>query len=231
MIRVAILEYEKETKDIVFELSKIFAKTDWTFRHYRKASDLAKAMKDEEYHLFIFDEMFKTVRLESVFVHDNPNALFVYVCEDADTTRKDDQRSRIIYIEKDKLVEDLKKNESVIIKQCSQVELYNLSYDGVHVNLPYEDIYYLEKVDKMVYFHTKKGEFHKRTNMSESEKLFEPYGFIRVHVSYLVNTKHIVSWYKDEVELSTQEKIPVSRSHKRRLANLNKQKMPEKIPL
>ena len=29
MIKVAILEYEKETKDIVFQLSKLFVNEDW----------------------------------------------------------------------------------------------------------------------------------------------------------------------------------------------------------
>ena len=79
MIKVAILEYEKETKDIVFQLSKLFMHEDWCFRHYLKASDLAKRMKEEEYQLFVFDEMFKTSRIESVFVHDNPNAIVIYV--------------------------------------------------------------------------------------------------------------------------------------------------------
>ena len=227
MIRVAFLEYEKETKDIVFELARIFNEMDWTFRHYRKASDLAKAMKNEEIHLFIFDEMFKTSRLESVFVHDNPNALFIYVCQNASLTKANDQRSRVLYIEKDKLIGDLRKYENTILAQCSQVDLYNLSYDGVHVNLAYEDIYYLEKVDKMVYFHTKKGEFHKRINMSELETIFAPYGFLRVHVSYLVNAKHIVAWYKDEVMIVTQEKIPMSRAQKRKIMAQNKPRIPE----
>lgn len=229
MIRVAILEYEKETKDIIFELSKAFMEIDWTFRHYRKASDLNRAMKNEEYHLFIFDEMFKTARLESVFVHDNPNAFFIYVCQDAAKTRQDDQRTRVLYIEKDHLVEDLKKYEALIVAQCSQIDLYSLSYDGVHVNFAYEDIYYLEKVDKMVFFHTKKGKFHKRMNMSDLETIFEPYGFLRVHVSYLVNAKHIVAWFKDEVLLATQERIPLSRAQKRKLSSQMKENRP-RIP-
>lgn len=227
MIRIAILEYEKETKDIVFELSKMFCKVDWTFRHYRKASDLAKAMKDEEYHLFIFDEMFKTTRLESVFVHDNPNALFIYVCSDVEKIRQNDQRSRILYVDKTDLVSSLRSYEETIITQTQQVDLYNLSYDGVHVNLAYEDIYYLEKIDKMVYFQTKKGRFHKRANMSELETVFKPYGFLRVHVSYLVNMKHIVAWYKDEVEIVTGQRIPLSRAQKRKIFGSNKPKMPE----
>lgn len=217
MIKVAILEYEKETKDITFQLSKIFSKTDWCFRHYYKASELAKAMKEEQFHLFIFDEMFKTPRLESAFVHDNPNALFIYVCSNVEEVRDGDQRARVLYFSKGHLVMDLKENEDTILKQCMQVNFYTLIYDGVHVNLPYADIYYLEKIDKMVYFHTKKGVFHKRMNMSELEDLFTPYGFIRVHVSYMVNEKHIIAWFKDEVELDIGQKIPLSRAQKRKI--------------
>ena len=217
MIRVAILEYEKETKDIVFQLSKMFLKTDWTFRHYWKASELAKAMKEETYQIFIFDEMFKTPRLESVFVHDNPNALFIYVCENVIKTKQDDQRERIIYIGRNQIEKDLKDHKDAIVSQSLQSDVYSFSYSGVHVNLPYEDIYYLEKNEKMVYFYTKKGEFHKRTNMSDLEKIFEPYGFLRVHVSYLVNSKHIVSWTKDEVEIKNGVRIPLSRQQKKRL--------------
>ncbi|MCF0105608.1 MAG: LytTR family transcriptional regulator [Holdemanella sp.] len=217
MIRVAFLEYEKETKDIVFILSKMFMNVDWTFRHYTKASELLKAMKEEEYNVFVFDEIFKTNRMESVFVHDNPNAIFIYVCVNPIVVKKDDQRGRIFYIEKDKLNVRLNEIRDAITSQASQKELYALSYDGIKVNLPYEEIYYLEKSEKMVYFHTKKGIFHQRINMSNLEDVFTPYGFIRTHVSYLVNEKHIVAWYKDEVELITSKKIPLSRAQKKKI--------------
>ena len=75
MIRIGILEHEKETKDIVFALAKVFDGMDWTFRHFYKASQLAKASQNTEFQIFIFDEMFKTPRFESVFVHDQPNAV------------------------------------------------------------------------------------------------------------------------------------------------------------
>ncbi len=217
MIRVAFLEYEHETKEIVFQLSKILKGLDWTFEHYYKASELARAMKDRTFHLFVFDEMFKTPRLESAFVHDNPNALFIYVCDDVKKVQGEDQRSRVLYISKKNLLEDLKSMDDFLRAQCSQVDMYTLIYDGVHVNFAYEDIYYLEKQEKMVYFHTKKGIFHKRMNMGEFEALFKPYGFLRVHVSYLVNEKHIIAWYKDEVELDTAEKIPLSRAQRRKI--------------
>ena len=86
------------------------------------------------------------------------------------------------------------------------------------MNLAYEDIYYLEKNEKMVYFYTKKGVFHKRDSMNALEEIFKEFGFLRVHVSYIVNSKYIVAWYKDEVELINKVLIPVSRGKKRKIS-------------
>ncbi len=218
MIKVAILEYEKETKDIVFQLSKLFVNEDWCFRHYLKASDLAKRMEEEEYQLFIFDEMFKNARMESVFVHDNPNAIVIYVCENPIKTRSDDERSRVFYISKANIASDISAYDQMIRSQCIQGDVYEFNYDGVHMNFAYEDIYYLEKNEKMVYFYTKKGVFHKRDSMNALEDIFKEFGFLRVHVSYIVNSKYIVAWYKDEVELTNKVLIPVSRGKKRKIS-------------
>ena len=218
MIRVAFLEYEREVKDIVYLMSKTFVENDWTFRTYTKASDLMKGLKNESYQIFVFDEIFKTPRIESVFVHDNPKSLFIFVVENKYRYLKEDQRGRVLYIERDRIQEQYEEIQDSILKQSIQTNLYRLTYNGVDVNLPYEEIYYLEKIDKMVYFHTKKGEFHQRINMSQLETLFSPYGFLRVHVSFLVNEKHIASWYKDEVELTTGKRIPLSRQQKRKIS-------------
>lgn len=225
MIRIAFLEYEKETKDIAFALSKIFQDEDWTFRHFYKASDLARHMKKEQFSLFVFDEIFKTPRLESVFVHDNPTAIFIYVCSNVEKIKMQDQRARILYISKENVEKEMERYKDIIRWQCAQSDLYNLVYDGVNVNLPYDDIYYMEKIEKLVYFHTKKGVFHKRTNMSDLEEEFSAYGFIRTHVSYLVNEKHIVAWFKDEVDLDNGKRIPLSRAQKRKIFARKKESM------
>lgn len=217
MIKVAVLEHEKETKDIVFTLAFFFKDIDWTFRHFYKASELAKQMKEEQYQIFIFDEIFKSPRLESVFVHDNPSAMFLYVCQDPQKVRGDDMRERILYISKDNLVKDLENCRDSLVGQARQKEVYTLVYNGVQIDIPIEDIYYLEKVEKNVFFHTRKGEFHRRLNLSDLEEVFEPYGFKRVHVSYLVNSKYITALYKDEVEINHDVRIPLSRAQKKKL--------------
>lgn len=159
MIRVALLEHEKETKEVVFALGKIFDGVDWTFRHFYKPSVLAKICQNQAFQIFVFDEMFKSNRFESVFVHDHPNTLILYLCQDVHKLQAEDQRQRVFYLSKESIQEDLMTYSDSLLTQTKQADLYSIQYDGVHVSMPYEDIYYLEKMDKMVYFHTKKGSF------------------------------------------------------------------------
>ncbi len=217
MIRVAILEHEKESKDILFWLGGCFSQIDWTFRHFYKASLLAKAMKDETYSIFFFDEMFQTPRLESVFVHDNPGALFVYLCDNPEPKRKQETRSRIHYVSKSNLKQDLAAISQDLLRQASQKDSYTLVYQGVSIDLPIEDIFYLEKIGKNVHFHTRKGEFHRRLNLADLDEIFSAYGFLRVHISFLVNAKYLTGIYKDEVELNHSMRVPLSRAQKKKL--------------
>lgn len=217
MIRVAILEHEKESKDVIFHLGKCFAHEDWTFRHFFKASDLLKQTKEEQFQIFVFDEMFKTPRMDSVFVHDNPSALFLYLCQDPKQYAANDERGRILYLSKESIAEDLRMHDALLCAQARQKEQYSLICQGVKIEIPVEDIYYLHKVDKNVYFYTRKGEFHRRISLSSLEETFEPYGFLRVHASYLVNGKYITGIYKDEVEVNHELRVPVSRQQKKKL--------------
>ena len=215
MIKAAILEREKESKDIIFLLGEYFREVDWTFRHFYKASELARATKNESYQIFVFDEIFKSPRLESVFVHDNPSSIFIFVCEDPEMSRNGDARERIFYISKASLAEDFERIRPKIVAQSRQQEIYELTYNGVQIDIPVEDIYYMEKIEKNVYFHTRKGVFHKRFSMIELEKYFENYGFMRVHVSYIVNSKYITGIYQDQVEINHERRIPLSRARKK----------------
>ncbi|MEY8379983.1 LytR/AlgR family response regulator transcription factor [Ileibacterium valens] len=216
MIKAAILEREKESKDIIFLLGEYFREVDWTFRHFYKASELAKAMKNEQYQIFVFDEIFKSPRLESVFVHDNPTAIFIFVCENPEEIKNGDTRERIFYISKAAMTEDLEKIRSIIVGLVRQKEVYSFTYNSIQIDIPIEDIFYMEKIEKNVYFYTRIGTFHRRLNMVNLEEYFTRYGFMRVHVSYIVNTKYITGIFHDEVEINREKRIPLSRSQKKK---------------
>ncbi|MBD5424013.1 MAG: LytTR family transcriptional regulator [Allobaculum sp.] len=217
MIKVAILEHERETKEIAFVLANYFSNLDWTFRHFYKASELVKAMKEETYQIFFFDEVFQTPRFESVFVHDNPSSLIIYLCQDPKTKTVQETRRRVLYLDKSALRQELGRIETELKAQANQQECYSLIYQGVRIDIPIEDIYYLEKIGKNVHFYTRKGEFFRRLSLTDLDDLFSKYGFLRVHISYLVNAKYLTGIYKDEVELNHKLRVPLSRSQKRKL--------------
>lgn len=217
MIRVAILEHEKPTKEIVFALGSLYDNLDWTFRHYFKASLLARKMKDEAFQVFFFDEIFRSPRLESVFIHDNPGALFVYVCADPANMTQEDNRERVLYINRDCIPAEMQRISEKLLMQARQKEVYTLTYNGVQIDVPIEDIYYLEKVDKNVLFHTRKGVFKRRMRLADMEEYFAPYGFTRTHISYLVNSKYITGVFPSEVEINHEIMIPLSRQQKKKL--------------
>lgn len=66
----------------------------------------------------------------------------------------------------------------------------------------------MEKIEKNVYFYTRIGTFHRRLNMVNLEEYFTRYGFMRVHVSYIVNTKYITGIFHDEVEINRKSGFP-----------------------
>lgn len=217
MIRIAILEHEDETKRAVFTLARIFSKADWTFRHYYKASALAKALNDEHYDIFIFDEMFRTPRMDSVFVHDHPEAMVLYICDDPAVHEKSDHPARLFFLDRSHIEQSLEDIELELRQSAHAKDLFSLQAGGIKIELPFSDIYYMEKIEKNVYFHTAKGVFHRRENLSSLEDIFEPHGFIRPHVSFLVNRHYILQVGRDEILLANRERIPISRAQKKKL--------------
>lgn len=56
--------------------------------------------------------------------------------------------------------------------------------------LPYQEIYFIEKVNKEVLIHTARGDYSVRWTLSELEEML-PSAFVRVHKSFLVNANKI----------------------------------------
>lgn len=57
--------------------------------------------------------------------------------------------------------------------------------------------------------------------MAVLEKLLEPYGFLRIHHSHLVNPQHIHHWHKtkNQIELKDGQILPVSRAKREIVAD------------
>ena len=58
-----------------------------------------------------------------------------------------------------------------------------------------------------------------RIKLNQVEEILKEHGFIRVHVSYLVNEVYIERMYANELKLFTGESIPISRTYKAEVYN------------
>lgn len=74
--------------------------------------------------------------------------------------------------------------------------IHEVYCDGNHYFFHLDDIYYIESFRRQVTYYTKTGEYTVFDQISKLEKIFEPYGFLRSHKSYLINMSKVVR-YKD----------------------------------
>jgi len=72
------------------------------------------------------------------------------------------------------------------------------------------EIYYLETHNRMLYYHTAKGEFAVRTSLASAEKQLADYHFSRCNQCYLVNLKYVRSVENDFV-LVNGDRLEISR--------------------
>lgn len=59
--------------------------------------------------------------------------------------------------------------------------------------------------------------------LKETEETFQPYGFLRVHHSHLVNLQQVVRYVKSDggfVEMSDGVQVPISRQRKEQILEL-----------
>lgn len=82
--------------------------------------------------------------------------------------------------------------------------------DGRNDIISLTDVYYMEVSRKDVYIYLNKGYVVCHKTISSLEKELNPFGFFRIHRSYLVNVDKVKSFDKRIVQLDNGEKIFMS---------------------
>ncbi|MCI9597433.1 MAG: response regulator transcription factor [Firmicutes bacterium] len=93
---------------------------------------------------------------------------------------------------------------------------FEFRFDSENYRVPYGDILYFESSNRMVRIYTKYGEKTLYGKLNEIEKN-APIHFIRIHQSYLINCYYVTYWKADEVEISRQVKLSISRSYQKKV--------------
>lgn len=119
------------------------------------------------------------------------------------------------FIRKERLLQELEEALLSVLEEIKQQTMYCEMEVGVNmVQICVSDVLYLESSGHYVIIHREDGRQEVlRAKISEFAKKLEKYGFLRVHVGYLVNVRNIYAINSKEIRLDNQEYVPVSRKY------------------
>ncbi len=96
-----------------------------------------------------------------------------------------------------------------INRRCTQITFQNGKHEKEYNT---SDIIFLQSNDHYVDIITADKTDVLRGSLSDIDKTYAHYGFIRIHSRYLVNYRYIDSVEKTAVVLTNQQRLPISRS-------------------
>lgn len=91
-----------------------------------------------------------------------------------------------------------------------------LSCDGEETDIELHNLVYAETDNRRLLLHLNAGArraLHTAMTMNEAAALLAPYGFLRIHQSYLVNMAHVKKLQSTGVKLSNELILPVSKQN------------------
>ncbi|KIC01819.1 LytTR family DNA-binding domain-containing protein [Flavobacterium sp. AJR] len=113
-----------------------------------------------------------------------------------------------VSIEKFKQLQTHKKEEKAVAENHIFVSSGNRN-----IKIIFEEILYIESLKDYITIHLENGKSHHlKQNISAFEKLLDS-NFVRVHRSFIIQTKKLTAYSKNEVEINAIE-IPIGSSYK-----------------
>lgn len=233
MIKVLIMDDEPLATELVSEYLADFPQ----FEIQKVCHDGFEGLKAIQEHkpdlIFLDIQMPKLTGFEMLELLDNPPAVIFTTAFDAFALKAFDAHA-VDYLlkpfSKARFAKSLEKflqmgnnpesinafkNESVLNPESANRVVLKVKNE-IKI-IPVSEIKYLEANDDYVNIYTKEGKFLKNKTLSFYEKSLDPFLFVRVHRSYLVNISEItkIEPYEKEgymLKLRGGENIPVSKS-------------------
>lgn len=212
MFRIAIVETDTISKDLLFEIGKILQDYDWTFSCFPSIMDFFKKEKCTTFDVVILHEQYQTNRIyESLIKHKTYQVIFTYdhvihqLFPDVSYLSRKNISSQTSYL-KDLILPIIKRQEP------------SFMFDReISFMIKPDDIQYIEKQDKLLIFHTSRGELKSRGNMIDMVSYYKEFDFIQTHVSYLVNMQFIFGLDHYEIIMKDYTRIPISRHRHKKI--------------
>lgn len=86
-----------------------------------------------------------------------------------------------------------------LAKHYTQNRPYLIENKTEIIRLTLQEIMYLEILAREITLHTTQGKYRKKGRLEQEEKILLPYGFVRIHRTYLVNMSYISMLEKGKV--------------------------------
>lgn len=119
------------------------------------------------------------------------------------------------FIRKERVALELEEALTCVLEEVKQQTMYcEIEVEHNTIEICVSDVLYIESRGHYVTIHRDGGQKEiLRAKISEFANKLEGYGFLRVHVGYLVNVRNIFSISSKEIRLDNQVRIPISRKY------------------
>lgn len=102
--------------------------------------------------------------------------------------------------------------DTLVRKLEQDAQVMDFSFVEGNVRLKLSDIIYIETARHKNIFYTKNGNFQIYKKLDEIEKELREYGFVRIHMSFLINMRYIKKISSYVMTLTTGKEISVPKS-------------------
>lgn len=89
-----------------------------------------------------------------------------------------------------------------LARLCSEREMLRIQISGERIDIPLNQILYIESNQHTVIAHTSHKEYTWYSALTALEQELEPKGFLRIHKSYLVNMLHLKKYHSQGAVLN-----------------------------
>lgn len=220
MVKIAICDDSVEDIELTKkELNIVSQSLQYDFKIYEFTDDkiMAEDIISHEIDIVLLDidmPSMSGMDIANKLTKEKPFINIIFLTNRAELVFQTLKYRPLRFIRKNYIQEELKEAIEAALKKISAERcVIHFGRDKVKVNIPIEDIVYIESDKHYVEIHMSDKVQRVRGKLSDWETQLKDLGFIRIQVGYLVNIRYISMLTLKEVELDNGEKLAISRNY------------------
>ncbi|MDE7310541.1 MAG: LytTR family DNA-binding domain-containing protein [Eubacterium sp.] len=223
MLRIAVCDACRADVELLEQAMDGVSSYDVDYDVYFSTIELLDHIREQKdsYHIYIFEiEMpeMSGLELAEIIRGLDSKALFIFLTANAIHVMEVFGVVTFDYIQKPISLEKL---ESVLKKAVIYLQLirqdFVFQYRKNFFRVNCGEILYIEKKGRQAVICTAHEIYKTNMNMKELWEQLDRQSFVQIHLSYIVNLRHIRAVEKNEVLLDTGVRVAVARSRKQQL--------------